>query len=123
MKNERRITLVEILAVMVILAIIAIIAIPIFLQIINNSKADAHLANAQNVLESSKFAYTAGLAPKTEFGDHLGYKLSELAKEGYLQDRIQNPSFFSPNSGDLDVYDLEQVILSSIVMYTLQFLK
>src|SRR5690625_2970786 len=53
-KNERGLTLVELLAVVVILAIIGTIAFVLIGNIIENSKKDAHIANAQQLIHSAK---------------------------------------------------------------------
>lgn len=57
-KNEKGLTLIELLAVIVILAIIAAIAIPAIGNIINNSKDRAILAEASNILAGAKIAVT-----------------------------------------------------------------
>src|SRR5690625_3817655 len=54
LKNERGLTLVELLAVIVILAIIGTIAFVMFGNIIENSKKDAHIANAQQLIAAAK---------------------------------------------------------------------
>lgn len=54
LKNERGLTLVELLAVIVILAIIAIIAFVMIGNVVENSKKDAHIANAQQLIAAAK---------------------------------------------------------------------
>jgi len=60
LKNEKGLTLVELLAVIVILAIIAAIAVPAIGNIINKSKDRAILAEASNILSGAKIAYIDG---------------------------------------------------------------
>ncbi|GAF64082.1 type II secretory pathway, pseudopilin PulG [Bacillus sp. TS-2] len=59
LKNERGLTLVELLAVVVILGIIAAIAVPSIGMIIENSKKDAAVSNAQQILNAAQL-YKAG---------------------------------------------------------------
>lgn len=59
-KNEKGLTLIELLAVIVILAIVAAIAIPSIGNIINKSKDRAILAEASNILAGAKIAYVDG---------------------------------------------------------------
>src|SRR5690625_1727152 len=54
LKNERGRTLVELLAVIVILDIIGTIAFVMIGNIIENSKKDAHIANAQQLIAAAK---------------------------------------------------------------------
>ncbi|WP_322090799.1 type II secretion system protein [Caldifermentibacillus hisashii] len=58
MKNEKGMTLVELLAVLVIIGIIAAIAIPMIGNIIQNSKDKAILSDAQMILSAAKIAYS-----------------------------------------------------------------
>ena len=57
MKNEKGLTLIELLAVIVILAIIAAIAIPSIGNIIENSKYNAVKADALNVLNAGNLYF------------------------------------------------------------------
>lgn len=57
-KNEKGLTLIELLAVIVILAIIAAIAIPAVGNIIQNSRDKAVLSEASNLLSGAKIAIT-----------------------------------------------------------------
>ena len=57
LKNEKGLTLVELLAVIVILGIIAAIAIPSIGNIINNSKVNALIADGQNVLAAANMYF------------------------------------------------------------------
>lgn len=57
MRNEKGLTLVELLAVIVILAIIAAIAIPAFGKIIDNSRIKSEKANAIRVIEAAELYF------------------------------------------------------------------
>lgn len=60
LKNEKGLTLVELLAVIVILGIIAAIAVPAIGKIIDNTKDKAILADASNILSAAKLAIAEG---------------------------------------------------------------
>lgn len=60
LKNEKGLTLIELLAVIVILAIVAAIAIPSVGSIIDNSKSKAILSDATQVISSAKTEITDG---------------------------------------------------------------
>lgn len=64
-KNEKGLTLIELLAVIVILAIIAAIAVPAIGNIISNSRDKAILSEAVNVLSGAKIAHTEGVCKAT----------------------------------------------------------
>ena len=59
-KDERGLTLVELLAVIVILAIIGGIAFVAIGNITENTKKDAHIANAQQIISAVKLAEASG---------------------------------------------------------------
>lgn len=86
-KNEKGLTLIELLAVIVILGIVAAIAIPAIGSIINDSKQDAHEANALMVLNAAKLAEAAGVTA----GDNWEISLKELVDNGYLSTVPKNP--------------------------------
>src|SRR5699024_5372842 len=81
LKNERGLTLVELLAVIVILAIIAIIAFVFIGGVIDNSKKDAHIANAQQIISAAKlYESTGGEFPTGK----EAVKVSDLQDKDYL---------------------------------------
>lgn len=59
-KNQKGLTLIELLAVIVILAIVAAIAVPAIGNLVNNSKDKALLADASNILAGAKIAMVDG---------------------------------------------------------------
>ncbi|WP_124071706.1 prepilin-type N-terminal cleavage/methylation domain-containing protein [Filibacter tadaridae] len=65
MKNEKGMTLIELLAVIVIIAIIAAIAVPAIGGIISNTKDKALLADASNILAGAKLANAGGACTET----------------------------------------------------------
>lgn len=86
LKNQRGVTLVELLAVMVILGIIAAIAVPNIGGIIDKSKKDAHLANAQQIVNAAKIYVTSEKSFTTG-----NVTLDTLVTGGYLE-QINDPT-------------------------------
>lgn len=83
LKNQKGLTLVEVLAVIVILGIIAAIAIPAVNTMIDKSRDEAHRANAQLIIDSARMYVTVE--------DLLGGGVNEtevtaedLVNKGYL---------------------------------------
>ena len=93
LKNQKGFTLVELLAVIVILGIIAAIAIPSIGAIIDNSKKDAHIANAEMLVSAARLAIASNdTALLDGTGDDANkITMDELAKNGYLESKIEDP--------------------------------
>ncbi|MEK4166906.1 prepilin-type N-terminal cleavage/methylation domain-containing protein [Anoxybacillus sp. FSL W8-0104] len=84
-RNEKGLTLIELLAVIVILGIIAAIAIPSIGGLIDNSKKDAHVANAQQMINAAKIAVTADKSLIPSSGQSKNITLKQLENDGYLE--------------------------------------
>lgn len=76
LRNQKGLTLIELLAVVVILGIIAAIAVPSIGNIIENSKRDAAIANAQMVQNAVRLYVAAGGPMEDTNGTLSSNKLS-----------------------------------------------
>ncbi|WP_077706097.1 type II secretion system protein [Virgibacillus dokdonensis] len=85
-QDQRGLTLVELLAVVVILAIVAAIAFVVIGNVIDNSKKDAHVANAQQIISAAKMYESTG-------GDleNNGVTLKALQDDGFIEEEILDP--------------------------------
>lgn len=86
-KDERGLTLVELLAVIVILAIVGAIAFVAIGNVIENSKKDAHIANAQQIISAVKLAEASGeIDPANDYPLNLKTKDISTIAENTLID-------------------------------------
>lgn len=79
-KNEKGLTLIELLAVIVILAIVAAIAIPAIGNIIENSRSKAVVSDAINVMNSANMYFT-----DNSVKDGESVNLTALTSGGFLE--------------------------------------
>ncbi len=82
-KNERGFTLVELLAVIVILGIIAAIAVPSIGKIIDNTKEDAKVAEAIQIINAAKIYHASHPNSNTMDDSVLSEYLENVVDNGY----------------------------------------
>ena len=83
-KDQKGLTLVELLAVVVILAIVAAIAFVVIGNVIDNTRKDAHVSNALQIIASAKVYESTGGKIGT------GIKVSDL-QDDKLLGKLQDP--------------------------------
>jgi type IV pilus assembly protein PilA len=86
LKNQKGLTLIELLAVIVILGIIAAIAVPAIGNVIANSKEKAYYAEALNVISAAKIAQASGAThDKITTTGTTAWKAEKEALDTYVQ--------------------------------------
>lgn len=93
-KNEKGLTLIELLVVIVILGIIAAIAVVAIGGIIENSKKDNVVGNAQQMISAAKLAVAGGNIKVSTTNTEEVVDAKDLQEWGYLD------SFKGPNGDD-----------------------
>jgi type IV pilus assembly protein PilA len=92
LKDEKGLTLMEVLAVLVILGILSGIAVLNADGLIGGSKEKAHRSNAHMIVDAAKYEMKSerpfDAAPNTT----VTYKLSDLLADNYLDEAPQDPT-------------------------------
>lgn len=99
LRNEKGLTLIELLAVIVILAIIAAIAIPSIGGIIAKTKKESHRANAQMIVDAARYKMTVEDFPVADStgvtvasdGSSATITLGVIVSDGFLEGTPQDP--------------------------------
>lgn len=112
LKNQKGLTLIELLAVVVILGIISAIAVPSIGGLIDNTRKDAHVANAQQMISSAKLAVTGNTDLRPTSTTDVFIPLKYLIDEGYIDD-MEDPDGGTYNVGKINDSDSGSYVLVS----------
>jgi type IV pilus assembly protein PilA len=105
--KKKGFTLIELLAVIVIMGIILAIAIPSTVGIIDKSKRDVHVKNAQVMASTVKTVMIQEEDAPVNEGDGIIYTMKYLSDNGYL------PKFKDPDGGDYDDMNTYVVVVKT----------
>lgn len=93
MKNEKGLTLIELLAVIVIIAIIAAIAIPSIGSILEKTRVNAHRSNAHMAIDAARlYVANEGVTLAGTGTQSLVLSLTDLNTDGYMENIPKDPS-------------------------------
>ncbi len=89
--NRKGFTLIELLAVIVILAILILLAMPSVLSIMEKSRKNALVTEAESIINAAKTAYTSDVTSGTARGDKT-YEITDEDLGRYLDKDLTNYS-------------------------------
>lgn len=118
LKNQKGLTLIELLAVIVILAIIAAIAVPAIGNIIENTRYNAVKADAINVLNAAQLYYTDNPGGETNVGGTGGSTVSNISVLQLKTAKYLDTAGKIPESATVSIGNPKQLSTSGSIKYS-----